>query len=382
MMAASPNLAQTAHKTPFSAREIPFADLPGIEREDFGAAFEVFAASCKALAEDRPPLRIGRRPSPALLALCRRVAEEAPIQRDVQTARAFFAQNFRPFVIEPHDANGTGQAFFTGYYEPVVEASLTPTPFLATPIFGRPHDLVSLPFDHPSGLTAMRRCADGRLVPYPDRAAIAAGALCGHAAPLAYVRDEAEAFLIHVQGSARLLLPEGEARLVYAGRNGHPYRSIGRMLIERGEISPQSMSLAALKGWIRAHGQKSGEAGLALLHANPSYIFFHLEKALSSEGPIGGAGLPLTPLLSLAIDRSLWPYGTPVWIDARLPWETPEPTPFQRLMIAQDTGSAIVGPARADLFMGSGEAAGARAGDIRHHGTFIVLLPRDEEVLP
>ena len=186
--------------------------------------------------------------------------------------------------------------------------------------------------------------------------------------------------MIQVQGSARVRLGDGRLlRLVYAGRNGRPYSSIGRILIECGAIRPEDMSLAALKGWVRAQGQKPGEAGAALLRRNESYVFFRLEQAPEAEsGPIGGAGLSLTPLRSLAIDRDIHPYGTPVWIDAEIPWRSAAPTPFRRLMIAQDTGSAIIGPARADIYFGSGDAAGARAADVRHAGEFVVFLPVEE----
>ena len=165
-------------------------------------------------------------------------------------------------------------------------------------------------------------------------------------------------------------------RLTYAGRNGHPYTSIGRLLAERGEVAPGAMSLDWLKGWLRAHGQNPGEAGRALMARNASYIFFSAGPLTGQDGPTGGAGVPLTTLRSIAVDRSRWSYGLPFWIDAVLPWRGTNPSRLRRLMIAQDTGSAIVGPARADLFFGSGPEAGHRAGDIRHRGRFVVLQPK------
>ena len=169
-------------------------------------------------------------------------------------------------------------------------------------------------------------------------------------------------------------------RLVYAGRNGAPYVSIGRLLIERSGIRAADMSLIALKKWIRAHGQGPGEPGLALMQSNPSYVFFDLRgESDTACGPIGGQGFGLTPLRSIAIDRSLWPYGQPFWIDAELPCGESSSAKFRRLMIAQDTGSAILGAARADIFFGSGDEAGTRAGDVRHKGHMAVLLPAMEE---
>ena len=206
---------------------------------------------------------------------------------------------------------------------------------------------------------------------------------------IVWVRDHAELFITQVQGSARLKLPEGRvSRLVYAGRNGYPYTSIGRKIVERGEMTLEEMTLAKLMAYLRADPAR----GRALMEENRSYVFFARDDALDpARGPIGGAGVPLTPQRSLAVDRALWPYGLPVYIDAS-PLTPPvkDPPagndlkgrdfgprqPLRRLMIAQDTGSAIVGPARADFFMGSGAEAGERAGLVRDPLRFIVLLPK------
>jgi membrane-bound lytic murein transglycosylase A len=218
------------------------------------------------------------------------------------------------------------------------------------------------------------------VAPYPDRAAIEAGAIERHSAAIVWLRDQVEVFLAQVQGSARVRLADGGLlRLAYAGRNGHPYTSIGRILIDTGEIAEADLSLATLKQWVRARGQNPGDAGAALMHRNKSYVFFSLRQECEpANGPIGGQGISLTALRSVAVDRAIWTYGLPFWIDADLPWRGSCPSPFRRLMIAQDTGSAITGPARADIFFGSGDDAGARAGDIRHAGDVVVLLPAEE----
>ena len=183
--------------------------------------------------------------------------------------------------------------------------------------------------------------------------------------------------MIHVQGSARISLEDGsEVRLTYAGRNGHPYTSIGRLLVERGEVPLADMSLETLKNWVRTAGQQFGRPGRALMQENKSFIFFEeLACDEPNAGPIGGEGIPLTELRSMAVDRTIWPYGLPFWIEADLPWRSESPEPFRRLLVAQDTGSAIVGPARADLFFGTGARAGDLAGGIRHPADFVVLLP-------
>ncbi len=336
---------------------LAFSDLPGFEADDHADAFATFQRSCAAIAERRAPLREAIAPSPALAAISRRaLALHSPGRLE---ARRFFEAHFRPFRARP--AQGAGAAgFFTGYYEPIVEGSLTRTDAFTAPILSPPADLAE-------------RGA-------PPRAAIEAGALGGCADPIVWLRDKTEVFMIQVQGSARVRLAEGrELCLVYAGRNGLPYTSIGRILIESGAIKPEDMSLGTLKAWVRAQGQAPGEAGAALMLRNESYVFFRFEAALDAQaGPVGGMGLSLAPLRSLAVDRNIHPYGTPVWIDAEIPWRSSAPTRFRRLMIAQDTGSAIIGPARADIFFGSGDSAGARAGDIRHPGEFVVFLPVEE----
>jgi membrane-bound lytic murein transglycosylase A len=358
---------------------LDFAALNGFDAEDHVAAFAAFARTAEEICNERPNLRPARPPSAAFAALCREALAEPP--GDSAGARRFFMRNFRPFrVASDHRASA---GFVSGYFEPVVAGALTPSAEFSSAILARPADLVTLTEDErvlgvePS-LRAARRLPDGSYSPYPERAAIEAGAIAAHTRPIAWLRDPFEAFLIHVQGSARVALPEGPAvRLVYAGRNGQPYSSIGRMLVEMGEIPASDMGLARLKQWIYAHGLAPGQAGAALLARNKSYIFFALDfDAAETEGPIGGAGVRLTPLRSIAVDRSLWPYGLPFWVSAELPWQGPEASPFRRLMIAQDTGSAILGSARADIFFGSGEEAGRRAGEIRHACDFIVLLPR------
>ncbi len=355
--------------------KLGFADIDAFAGQDHRDAFRVFAAQARAACEGRAPLRPAQSVPDALSAVFR-----AALAHKIETprqARDFFAAHFAPFRVTAPDAG-----FVTGYYEPIVAGALEPSAQFSAPILARPPDLVTLPqgtgLSGRPELSSARKLADGTLIAYPERAAIEAGARRGEFAPLVFLEDPVEVFLIQVQGSARVVLADGrQIRLVYAGRNGWPYTSIGRILIERGAIAPADMSLAALKAWIRSHGQKPGEAGAALMQANKSYVFFAIDAELGAEdGPIGGAGQPLTALRSIAVDRSLWSYGLPFWLAADLPWQSPAPTPFKRLMIAQDTGSAIVGPARADIFFGSGPQAGALAGGIRHACDFIVLLPK------
>ncbi|MBK9083648.1 MAG: MltA domain-containing protein [Rhizobiales bacterium] len=379
--AAMHHAAAETREGPGGARlaRVDLAALPAFASDEAAAAFAVYRASCARIVEQAPELRAGLAPTPSMVALCR--AALALGDAGEAQARAFFLDNFSAWRVTP----ATGRGFLTGYYEPEVAASLTPSAAFPTPVLARPAGLETFaPGQTPAGLdpalaAALRR-ADGTLEAAPPRAEIERGALAGLTAPVAFLADPVEAFMIHVQGSARLKLADGRsARLVYDGRNGRPYASVGRVLASEAGIPPEELTLEKLKARIRAMGLGEGEAGLALLRRNESFIFFRLDmEAPPQAGPIGAQGLRIQPLRSIAVDRQLWPYGTPFALDAALPWERETPTPFRRLAIAQDTGSAIVGPARADLFFGAGEEAGRRAGDIRHAADFVVLLPRED----
>lgn len=364
----------------FNLKPVRFEELPGLFTDDLASFWTPFLGSCAAIINDAPELRKATPPSDAQRAVCARALALGSDATN-EGIRAFLEQNFAPNLILPDKADQ--RAFFTAYYRPEVRASLVATDEFSEALLARPDDLVTLqPGEEIAslqGLSSARRRVDGGLEPYPTRAQIDGGALGDLARPLAYVADAIEAFMIHVQGSARLLLPDGRVLdLTYAGRNGQPYSSIGKILIERGDIRLEDMSLERLKAWVRANGQGAGQAGRALLHANRSFVFFSAKLADSGAvGPIGAAGLPLTPFRSIAIDRSIWSYGLPFWIEADVPWERPAPTPFHRLVTGQDTGTAIVGPARADLYFGDGAGAGRLAGDVRHYGRMFVLLPMD-----
>jgi membrane-bound lytic murein transglycosylase A len=349
---------------------LDFESLAGWSDDDHQAAFRAFERSARAIAGNQTSPRTAQAAAPELVASAR----AALCGIAAADARRFFETWFRPFRVVPEKERG----FLTGYYEPCVPASRVETEAFRWPILARPADLVTfsldaLPAGFPKDISGARRLSDGSFVPYDNRAQIEAE----RRDPIVWVRDAVEAFLIQVQGSAQVEFPDRtRARLAYDGRNGLPYTSIGKILIEAGEIAESDMSLASLKAWLRHDSAR----GLDVMRRNRSFIFFALVENFDRElGPIAGAGVPLTPLRSIAVDRTMWAYGLPFWIDADLPWVDETPRPFRRLMIAQDTGSAIVGAARADLFFGSGDKAGARAGAIRHPAEFVVLLPRGDE---
>ena len=358
-----------------------FGDLPGFGSGDHAAALEVFFASADAIADGLPATRPAVMPDGAFVAFCRRLPGLARPQGQAE-AKAFIETHFSPWRVVVAQRSG----FLTGYFEPEIAASLVETPGFRAPVLPRPSDLATFrPGETPAGLdpalAAARKWPDGSLTPYPARGEIEALIAPNDPRALVWLADWAESFLVQVQGSARVRLPDGKLlRLAYDGRNGRPYTSIGRILIETGKIPEAEMSLSRLKAWLRAAGLEPAQAGRLLLQRNESFVFFKIDPALDpKDGPVGAAGVSLTPLRSIAVDRGIWFYGLPFWIDARLTWQGVSATPFQRLMVAQDTGSAILGPARADLFFGWGDEAGALAGGIRHPAEFAVLLPRDGE---
>jgi membrane-bound lytic murein transglycosylase A len=356
-----------------TAEPLAPARIAGWVDDDHRAAFAIFARGCQA----EPPLRASVAIPAALAFVCeqaRRQASAGSVRREA--ARSFFERHFSFWRIRPPSAPA---GFMTGYFEPEFEGSLTRTEAYPTPLYGRPPELVTrMPGDDwPSldpALSAARRTATG-LEPFPDRTAIETGALDGRGLEILWMRDPVDRFVLQVQGSGRIRLADGSVtRLVYSGRNGHAYTSLGRVLSEREGIAPAQMTMDRLIARLKA------DAGFArdLIRLNRSFVFFARRDDLPADsGPIGGAGLSLTPLRSIAIDRTVWPYGLPVWIDATLPDGAGGMERLARLMLAQDTGSAILGPARLDLFVGSGPSAGHRAGLVRHPVDFTVLWPID-----
>lgn len=363
-------------EAPAEFDRIAFDDLPGVATDELAKSWSAFLRSCARLKSDRGVLRAARRePSGMIAAAELALRAHRPGEREI---RAYFSQEFAAFRIRPHpDANPYPHGFVTGYYEPEVLASPDRTAQFTEPVRGRPPDL-----DAQSAAAALADGSQARASParnpsgYWSRAEIDAG--LSSAPIILWVRDAIELFMIQVQGSARVVLPGGtRMRLVYDGRNGQPYESIGRILVSEGHIAPEKMSLDVLKNWVRSAGLEPGERGRALLHRNPSYIFFRLVDDIDpADGPIGGEGEPLTALRSLAVDRSIWSYGLPFWVSGRLPAPGGMLRDFQKLMIGQDTGSAIVGAARGDIFYGSADAAGQVAARVRHEVDMFVLMPK------
>jgi membrane-bound lytic murein transglycosylase A len=340
---------------PISLIPTRFADLQGWADDDHAAAFRALLRSCAA--------------DPASPHAADALALGAGV--DSNAARGFFEERFVPHLIAESGSPG----FVTGYYEPEIEGSYVRGGPFQVPVYRRPKDLITLApeterarFD--GRITGLRETAGQ--VPYYTRAEIWDGALSGRGLELLYLKDMVELFYMQVQGSGRVHLKEGGAvRLGYAGKNGYPYTSIGRLLIERGAIAPDAMSMAAVKAWLRADEAR----GQALMEENRSYVFFReLDADEGRDGPRGAQGVALTPGRSLAVDTAYHRLGLPVFVTAAELATGGQP--FRRLMIAQDVGSAIRGPERGDIFWGTGEGAGVIAGSTRHAARFCILLPK------
>ena len=308
------------------AQPLRFTDLDGWEADDHSAALAVFRETCDLMT------------APDWAPLCRLAAE-------VTDARAFFEMFFQPVL------TGTPPALFTGYYEPELQGSTVRTPRFAWPVYARPPE-----FDG-KGIWHSREDIERR------------GLLRGRGLELAWLEDPVEVFFLQVQGSGRIRLQDGRViRLGFAAKNNHPYRSIGAELVRRGAMDLHAVSAQGIKAWVR----RNPAEGARLLRHNPSFVFFRKLADLSPEhGPIGAMGRSVTATRSLAVDPDFVPLGAPVWV------EKDGAAPLRRLMVAQDTGTAIKGAQRADIFYGSGAAAGEAAGRIKDSGRMIVLLPLD-----
>jgi membrane-bound lytic murein transglycosylase A len=356
---------------------IKWSELAGWTADDHLAAFAAYQTSCQALVKVRRGEERGELFS-ALSNVCRKAATLRP--QDMETARAFFEQNFQPVRIA---RLGEAQGLLTGYFEPIVMGSRFPSPEFHVPLYRRPRDLVaagykpgSVAFPNKGGRIG-RRNGNNDLVPYYDRGAIEAGALDAQKLEICWLRDPFDLLALQLEGSGRVILEDGTPlRVSFDSHNGYAYSSIERVLITRNLIPRNAMSRQSIHDWMAAHPDEAAKARAA----NRSYVFFRITGLTNDGEPIGAQGVPLTPGRSIAVDRG-HEYGTPFFIEADLPIAGRKPAlSFHRLMIAQDTGSAIVGPARADLYWGAGDEAGRIAGRIRHPGRFVMLLPREVDI--
>jgi peptidoglycan lytic transglycosylase A len=360
--------------------------LKGWSADDHAAAFAAFLASCRPLLRSSLGESEKRPMYPALVEVCRRALAAGRLTGD--QARLFLERNFRPVRITKL---GDNAGFLTAYYEPIVDGSRFPTGIFKIPIYRRPPDLVPPPHSASPGFPnrgqSLRRTDSGTLVPYYDRGEILDGALDGKHLEICWIKNQSDALAIQIQGSARVRLEDGAMlRINYDGHNGYPFVPLSRILVERNIIPREEISLERIRDWVHANPQDAEE----LLRQNRSFMFFRivglsddrrpagLGETLREHEALGAQGISLTAGRSIAVDNALHVYGTPFFIDADLPLtDEKRSSHFDHLMIAQDTGSAIVGPARADIFWGAGDRAGQLASHVHHPGNFAMLVPRE-----
>jgi membrane-bound lytic murein transglycosylase A len=355
---------------------VDWTDLDGWVNDDHAAAFAVFLQSCRTLEIKRRRGRELTAIPAALKDICERARAAIPLDED--GARKFFEENFRPIRI---NKLGDTDGFLTGYYEPIIPGSRVPTGEFTAPLYRRPPNLVAagrrrLGDAFPSkGVFVGRRVGRRKIVPYYDRGQIEDGALDGWHLEICYLHDSVDVLFAQIQGSARIKLEDGTIlRVNYDSHNGWPYTPVGRVLVANKVMTADQVSMQSIRDWMEANPDLAKD----VRRANKSYVFFRITDLSTEDEAVGGEGVQLMPGRSIAVDRSLHAYGTPFFIQANLPIASEKATTkFDRLVVAQDTGSAIVGPARADIYFGAGDEAARIAGRIKNAGSFVMLLPRE-----
>jgi membrane-bound lytic murein transglycosylase A len=341
-------------------KPVSFAALPAWEKDDLRQAWPAFMSSCEVLIK-KPDWK-----------------EPCTIARDVNAGnekaiRLFFESFFIPHQVINPDGSDTGMV--TGYYEPLLRGARKRSGPYQTPLHRAPDDMLTIDlatvYPELKGMRLRGRLVGNKVLPYPARGEmIESNTLAGK--ELLWVDDPIEAFFLQVQGSGRVQLADTKetVRVAYADQNGHPYKSIGRYLVDKGEMTLDQASAQSIKAWFLSHPSRQQE----LLNANPSYVFFREEKLTDpNKGPKGSLGVPLTPQRSIAVDTQFVPLGVPVYLSTTQPGKD---APLQRLMMAQDTGGAIKSAVRADYFWGFGADAGEKAGKMKQRGMMWLLLPK------
>ena len=353
---------------------VAWADIAGWSDDDHLQAYKAFRLSCKPISAQRKPPANPKALGVSLRDPCR-AARAAGIS-DGAKARAFFEEHFLPLRIS---RLGEDEGFVTGYYEPVIDGSRTQTDVYTVPVYRRPSNLfVRGVKQSDSGLPnkgqVFRKIGRRKLVPYYDRAEIEDGAIAGRGLEICWLKGQTDLLFTQIQGSARVHLEDGSTiRINYDAHNGYPYTPVGRILIDRGIIPKDQMSMQKIREWM----DQNPDGAQELRRQNRSYVFFREVQLSDKDEAVGAQGVPLTPGRSIAVDKALHVYGTPFFIEGELPIESEQSkTPFRRLMVAQDTGSAITGPARADIYLGAGADAGRVSGRLRNNMRFVILVPK------
>ncbi|MDB5620463.1 MAG: MltA [Tardiphaga sp.] len=353
---------------------VAFSDLAGWSEDDHLAALKAFRVSCGLINGQRTPPPDSKALGGSLREPCS-AARDSEIS-DPAKARVFFEKHFLPLRVSKL---GDDQGFVTGYFEPILEGSRTRTDGYPVPVYRRPSNLFvrgrsQASPSMPNGGEVFRKIGRRKLVPYYDRGQIEDGAIAGRGLEIAWLKNQTDLLFTQIQGSARIRMEDGGmVRINYDSHNGYSYTPVGRALIERNIIPREQMSMQRIRQWMEENPDGANE----LRRTNRSYVFFREVQLPPDVEAVGAQGVPLTPGRSIAVDKALHVYGTPFFIEGELPIETEiSKTPFRRLMVAQDTGSAIVGPARADIYFGAGAWAGQVSGRIKQAARFVMLVPK------
>ncbi len=356
---------------------IAYEKLEGWQNDNPLAAAIAFKRSCGKLLRRPGQSKLGKHDIYGTAddwRLACDAADDLSESSDPEDARRFFEAWFQPFVIT---SDGNEEGLFTGYYEPLLEGSKSRNGAYEVPLHLPPEDLLKIDlgkFDPDLEGRSIRGRIEGQeFIPYHSRDDITQGALAERDLELVWVDDEIEKFFLQIQGSGQVRLDDGTViRVGYADQNGLPYRAIGRDLIEIGALTTENVSLQSIRQWLKENPDRARE----IMSRNKSYIFFRENTELNSEdGPLGAQNVPLTAGRSLAVDPRHVPLGSPIWLDTTAPWPSGE-RPLRRLMIAQDTGGAIKGAVRGDVFWGAGERAEGIAGYMKSKGRYFVFVPR------
>lgn len=345
-------------REPGIGKEISWTKIPQWQRDNLVEAWPAMQAQCPRMS----------RKSADWEPICASV-EQLPNPTTAEV-RSFLKRHFKPHRV--HGKNGKRDGLITGYYEPVLDGSRMRTEQFAYPIYAQPEDMLTIEladiYPKLKGMRLRGRLEGNRVLPYWSRKEID-----GSGQPLAgqeiiWINDPYGSFFTQIQGSGRVRLQDGTMVGVgYANQNGHPYVAIGKKLVEMEALALEDVSLFTIKKWLRENPNQAPD----VLNANPSYVFFELRDTVD-DGPRGSLNVPLTGERSIAVDRRVIPLGTPVWLQTSLP----DGSAFERLMFAQDTGGAITGPVRADVFFGIGDRAEQLAGEMKQRGQMFALLPK------
>ncbi len=375
LLAAACTHPETAAPPPpatLTLTAVSFSDIPAWQTDNVSAVLQSLKRQCRRFTHMPADTMLGGAGLAAAYggfagqwgATCHAAADLRP--GDDSGMRAFLSRRFQPYRIDT-------PALVTGYFEPEVLGSLSPAPGFNTPLLARPADLVQAPpaASDPLAAPVIGRRDAGHIVPYWTRAEIEAGALGKNARPLFWLRSPADLFFLQVQGSGRIRLPDGSVlRVTYDGRNGRPYTPIGRVLVADNAMAPADVSMQTIRAWLDAHPGRAKQ----VMDENQDFVFFRIVRNADSDfGPPGALGVDLAAGRTAAVDRHFIPLGAPLFVDTTDPVSH---AAWRRLVLAQDIGTDIVGPARVDLFLGSGVVAEQTAGLMRQPATAYVFLPR------